>query len=69
MAEWIDHRPVNEQAKLFWALTRLAESGYLLGPPWLKKLDDDIWELRVAYRNNQLRVLFYERTYRYSSFY
>ena len=64
VAEWFDSRPVTEQAQLAWALERLAESGYLLGPPWLKKLDDDIWELRVAYRGNQLRVLFYERASR-----
>lgn len=64
VAEWFDGRPVAEQAKLAWALQRLAASGYLLGPPWLKKLDDDIWELRVTHRGNQLRILFYERTSR-----
>ncbi|MFB3881727.1 MAG: type II toxin-antitoxin system RelE/ParE family toxin [Armatimonadota bacterium] len=61
VAEWFDSRPVAQQAKLAWALSRLGESGYLLGPPWLKKLDDDIWELRVESGGNQLRVLFYER--------
>ena len=61
VAEWIDSRPVAQQAKIFWVLTRLSESGYLLGPPWLRKLDDDIWEVRIQYSGEHLRVLFYER--------
>ena len=44
VAEWINNRPPPQRAKLFWVLERLAESGFALGPPWLKKLDDDIWK-------------------------
>jgi phage-related protein len=64
VAEWIDNRPLRQQAKLLWALERLSESGYQLGPPWLKRLDDDIWELRVRTRECLARVLFYERARR-----
>jgi phage-related protein len=64
VAEWLDGRTSREQAKLFWALERLAESGFLLGPPWLKKLDDDIWEVRVQHGHLYARILFYERTKR-----
>ena len=61
VAEWIDNRPVREQVKLFWVLERLAESGFSLGPPWLKRLDDDIWEVRLKYGGVLPRVLFYQR--------
>lgn len=62
VAEWLDHREGAEQAKMFWLLERLAESGFALGPPWLKKLDDDIWEVRLESGGNQLRILFYQRS-------
>jgi phage-related protein len=62
VAEWIDNRPLRQQAKLLWALERLSESGYQLGPPWLKRLDDEIRELRVRMRECLARVLFYERS-------
>jgi len=53
---------VREQTKVFWWLERLAESGFSLGPPALKKLDDDIWELRIRYGGKFLRLLFYQRS-------
>ena len=61
VAGWIDGRSASERAKVSWILARLSESGFLLGPPWLKKLDDDIWEVRVRHAGSQLRVLFYLR--------
>ena len=61
VAEWIDNRSVREQVKLFWVLERLAESGFSLGPPWLKRLDDDIWEVRLKYGGALPRILFYQR--------
>jgi len=61
VAEWIDNRPLKQQVKLLWALERLAEGGYQLGPPWLKRIDDDIWELRVKMSECLARLLFYER--------
>ena len=61
VAEWIDNRPPSQRAKLFWVLERLAESGFALGPPCLKKLDDEIWEIRVQAANLCLRVLLYAR--------
>ena len=61
VAEWLNNRPLPQRAKLFWVLERLAESGFALGPPCLKKLDDDIWEIRVQAASLCLRVLFYAR--------
>lgn len=55
---------MREQTKVLWWLERLAESGFSLGPPALKKLDDDIWELRIKYGGKFLRLLFYQRSRR-----
>jgi len=64
VATWLSNRTLRERTKVFWWLERLAESGFLLGPPALKKLDDDIWELRVQYGGKFLRLLFYQRSER-----
>lgn len=60
VAEWLDNRPVRLRAKLFWLLERLAESGFSLGPPWLAKLDDEVWEARLKYAGTFSRILFYQ---------
>lgn len=62
VAEWLDNRPVRLRAKLFWLLKRLAESGFSLGPPWLAKLDDEVWEARLKYAGTFSRILFYQAT-------
>lgn len=60
VAEWLDDRPLGLRAKLFWLLKRLAESGFSLGPPWLTKLDDEVWEVRLKFGGTFPRVLFYQ---------
>ena len=62
VAEWLDNRPVRQRAKLFWVLERLAENGFSLGPPWLKRLDDDVWEVRLKFGGTYPRLLFYQRS-------
>ena len=49
----------RQAAKLLDTLTMLEEAGFSLGPPWLKKVDEDLWELRVQADKARLRVLFY----------
>jgi phage-related protein len=58
VSEWVDRLAARPRAKLLWVLARLAEDGLRMGPPWLRKLDDDIWEVRVTAGTEALRVLF-----------
>ena len=60
VTEWLDKRRLRERAKLVQVSRWLEESGFTLGPPWLKKLDDEIWEVRVRLDDKCLRVLFYQ---------
>jgi phage-related protein len=57
--DFLDGRCTHHQrAKVAHALTLLAEAGFRLGPPWLKKVGKDIWELRVWADRARLRILF-----------
>lgn len=48
----------RQRAKALDALEMLDEAGYYAGPPWLKKIDADLWELRVWAGGVRLRFLF-----------
>ena len=58
VAEWLDRLSVGQRAKVLWALQRLSEGGFALGPPWLRKLDEEIWEVRISSGKSAFRVLF-----------
>ena len=49
------------RAKILYGLTMLSSAGYNLGPPWLKKIDDILWEIRIQAEKTQVRVLFCEK--------
>jgi len=57
--EFLDSLAASQRAKALSGLVMLAEAGYQLGPPWLKKIEDDLWELRVLAGKVRLRFLFY----------
>ena len=56
--EFLDGLTAGQRAKALSVLTMLAEAGYELGPPWLKKIEDDLWELRIQVGKVRLRFLF-----------
>ena len=58
VADWLDRLRVEQRAKVLWVLERLADSGFALGPPWLRKLDEEIWEVRITSGKSAFRVLF-----------
>lgn len=51
---------IKTKAKIIAMLRRLESSGHsLLKPPEAKKLTDNIWELRIRYKSNAYRLLFF----------
>ena len=56
--EFLDGLNRKQQAKVATYLDLLADSGLHLGPPALKKVEGDVWELRVPVERGQVRVFF-----------
>ncbi len=56
--DFLDGLTHRQRAKVLHLLVMLEEAGFQLGPPWLKKLDEALWELRVLADGVQLRILF-----------
>jgi phage-related protein len=48
----------RQRANALEVLAMLEEAGYSLGPPWLKKLESDLWELRKEVEGVWLRFIF-----------
>jgi len=44
--EYIDNLPVNKQANIFRVFDLVQEFGIHLGSPYLRHIEDKIWELR-----------------------
>ena len=55
--EFIRNLQVEQRGKVFRAIERLEEFGQLLPPPHSKKVDPNIWELRVRGKI-QVRLLY-----------
>lgn len=58
--EFLDKLPLRQCAKVLYVLDLLEEAGFSLGPPWLKKVDRELWEVRIPVEGVQVRVLFCE---------
>lgn len=56
--DFLNKLTVRQRAKALDALGLLEKAGYSLGPPWLKKVEAEIWELRVQADRVRLRFLF-----------
>jgi phage-related protein len=56
--DFLNSLTFRQRAKALNALTLLGEAGYSLGPPWLEKIEGEIWELRVHVDKVRLRFLF-----------
>jgi phage-related protein len=58
VANFLDGLANRPRAKVLDVLTMLEEAGQRLGPPWLKKIDADLWEVRVQADRVRVRILF-----------
>ena len=56
--EFLDGLTDRQRAKALDALDILEGAGYRLGPPWLKKVEANLWELRVQAHKAWLRLFF-----------
>jgi len=56
---WIDNLPSKVQDKCIVKIERLAEMGHELRRPEADLLRDGIYELRIAFRSIQYRILYF----------
>ncbi len=55
---WIDDQEAGAKAKIYRDLTLLQEYGLALGMPYIRKIENQIWEIRTSYGGNIYRILF-----------
>lgn len=59
--EFIEGLEKKDASKVLNHLEILDEMGMKLGPPYIKPMQNcDLWELRISYRGNQYRILFFK---------
>jgi phage-related protein len=56
--DFLDKLSHSGRSRALYGLTQLQNAGFRLGPPWLKKINDDLWELRLEAERTQIRILF-----------
>jgi len=56
--EFLSKLPNIAEARMAKGIALLAGAGFRLGPPWIKKIDDELWELRAVGGEMNLRILF-----------
>lgn len=61
VAEFIESLTTKEQAKIARSIDLLEEFGILLGMPHVKKLEKDLWELRILFSGNIYRIFFTQK--------
>ena len=59
VAEFIESLDVKSEAKIAWTLDLLLEFGIKLGMPYAKYIEEQLWELRISYRKNQYRIIYF----------
>lgn len=61
--EWLTSLPPKDAAKLLQLIKKVQEQGIpvALKMQWVKKLDNDIWELRSQLANNIQRALYFQK--------
>ena len=57
--DFIESLDVKLQTKTIGVIVLLKEKGHLLGMPFSKKLDNNIFELRVIFSTNHVRILYF----------
>jgi len=56
---FILQQPATVKAKFIHYIDMLQDFGLSLGQPYVKKLKDDVWELRIRYSSNYYRILYF----------
>lgn len=59
IAEFLDSLPYKHQAKALWEIDILAEYGTQLTEPYVKHIDNDIWELRIKFSSDISRIFYF----------
>ena len=56
--DFISQQSAKVKAKFIHYIDMLRDFGLSLGQPYVKKLKDDVWELRIRYSSNYYRILY-----------
>lgn len=59
MLDWLDEQPTKVHAKCLVRIERLRELGHELRRPEADYLRDGIYELRIRYRHENYRILYF----------
>jgi len=61
IVDFIDGLPTAKaRAKIYRSLDLLAEYGFDLGWPHIKRISGRLWELRIIFARNQYRLFFFQ---------
>ena len=60
--EFLDQLPASDRARIDQTIGLLEEFGLQLGPPYVKHLEDKLWELRVRAGRKAYRVIYFAFT-------
>lgn len=59
VAEFLDSLPRKHKAKAFWEIELLAEKGTELKEPYVKHVQEELWELRIKFSSDISRVFYF----------
>lgn len=62
VAEFIDSLDAKSKAKVAWTLDLLEEFGVDLGMPYARRLEKQLWELRIRHGTNRYRIIYFLAT-------
>ena len=60
--EFIDRQNAKTKAKIARTIDMLEQFGILLGLPYAKHIEGDLWELRTRLENNRYRIIYFLST-------
>ena len=59
VSDFLDSLPRKHKAKAFWELDLLADKGIELKEPYVKYIEDELWELRIKFASDISRVFYF----------
>jgi len=59
VADFLDRLPRKHRAKAIWEIELLALQGTGLTLPYVKHIDGDLWELRIKFSSDILRIFYF----------
>ncbi len=63
VTEFLDSLPRKHKAKAFWEIGLLSEMGTKLTEPYVKHIENGIWELRIKFSSDISRVFYFIPTH------